>query len=440
MMAAGEQAELPERRGRPRKVNPEISELPKRRGRPRTVTPKTSELPLLENSQNQNVEGPRGRPRKAVEDLLPGPKVSNSAIGEKKRRGRPQMTKSETLKPEFKGESMNNVQGADKPSRSNKGGRPRKFGAIVKEKEKVPDDWRANQQRWLGTNEADARLYGSRLDFVASETSPAVKNSRKTTKNGFRSGLFPRSSDDFFIEDYSSGEEQYTDENSGVSEESALGPRRGSSRGFDLNNMREASDEIVSAPDDSRFLARPPRNRSVRNPRTRDLPSEKNDEIWKYRVDYAIDYMGQFWDSSPKNAWLKPFKERKLDEQRKGVCKICDGTGMMICEYCKGAGFVEFSKENRFKVTFKQSEMFLPQKVAGSNLFHCPLCGGLRKERCINCYGKGVPGELPAVEKLLITEADLEKGHKVEVSPMFGVRIIRGKLGRGRKRKDQKPK
>jgi len=58
--------------------------------------------------------------------------------------------------------------------------------------------------------------------------------------------------------------------------------------------------------------------------------------------------------------------------------------------------------------------MFLPQKVAGSNLFHCPLCGGLRKERCINCYGKGVPGELPAVEKLLITEADLEKGHKGE--------------------------
>lgn len=84
---------------------------------------------------------------------------------------------------------------------------------------------------------------------------------------------------------------------------------------------------------------------------------------------------------------LKPYTQRKLDEH---ICEKCEGKGMTKCDYCKGMGFVDLGEGGKdFEYKFKNVEFFvMPTHVMG-NIYHCPLCGGLQKERCDACEGTG---------------------------------------------------
>ncbi|PXF48567.1 hypothetical protein BWQ96_01736 [Gracilariopsis chorda] len=91
--------------------------------------------------------------------------------------------------------------------------------------------------------------------------------------------------------------------------------------------------------------------------------------------------------SSGRLANLKPFKLREDDKK---TCSDCEGTGMVTCEYCEGEGFVDFGKNaHKFYEEFEEGTMLLPKHVMG-NIYHCPYCGGLTRERCVPCLGSGV--------------------------------------------------
>lgn len=50
------------------------------------------------------------------------------------------------------------------------------------------------------------------------------------------------------------------------------------------------------------------------------------------------------------------------------ACPICNGSGMQVCEICKGRGW--------------------KQQLNGYSMIVCPSCNGKRKELCKTCRGK----------------------------------------------------
>eukprot|EP00871_Galdieria_phlegrea_P004474 jgi/Galph1/5027/GphlegSOOS_G3634.1 len=118
---------------------------------------------------------------------------------------------------------------------------------------------------------------------------------------------------------------------------------------------------------------------------TQEDNSLDNDN-WRHAVECAMEEIhSQVKYSENQFSWMKPFRNKSKTIP---VCERCEGTGMMICEYCRGQGFVRFGPGNNFRIRYRQMEVVLPRRVWG-DLYYCPACGGLRKERCITCYGSG---------------------------------------------------
>lgn len=102
---------------------------------------------------------------------------------------------------------------------------------------------------------------------------------------------------------------------------------------------------------------------------------------------------------------LKPFKTRKESEI---TCDTCSGTGMVTCPYCKGEGFVDLGPNGeKFKPKFRNNTFTMPKHVMG-NIYHCPLCGGLQRERCEYCLGSG---DLTKEDELLPGSSSVPRGN-----------------------------
>lgn len=149
--------------------------------------------------------------------------------------------------------------------------------------------------------------------------------------------------------------------------------------------------------------------------------------------------------SSGRYANLRPFRMR---EENEGICLTCEGTGFTVCDYCKGQGFVDLGENGeKFKVNFGVNELVLPKKVMGS-IYHCPLCGGLREERCIACLGfpmKQKSGSAPvgaagtankerAWKSLDMDAVIAENADRIEIG-VDGVIILRAKARKQRAKK-----
>jgi len=110
------------------------------------------------------------------------------------------------------------------------------------------------------------------------------------------------------------------------------------------------------------------------------------EEALRYQLDYAIAMVQDSGDmASGSYQGLLPFAAKRKDQ---GLCAKCLGSGMSTCEYCKGKGFVQFGPGQNFNIRHKGTELTMPTHISG-NQYYCPLCGGLRKERCLGCLGAG---------------------------------------------------
>lgn len=113
--------------------------------------------------------------------------------------------------------------------------------------------------------------------------------------------------------------------------------------------------------------------------------SGKEKEMYD-KICTAVDLFASMHRSSDKLRNLRPFK---LREEKEEVCESCGGKGMTTCPYCKGEGFVDLGENGeKFQPEFENNILTMPRKVMGS-IYHCPLCGGLREERCVTCFGSG---------------------------------------------------
>ncbi|KAK1857566.1 hypothetical protein I4F81_000182 [Pyropia yezoensis] len=111
---------------------------------------------------------------------------------------------------------------------------------------------------------------------------------------------------------------------------------------------------------------------------------------WRYKLRYARDLMAS-GAAGPARGGLENLRPYVAATAAARTCTPCDGTGMAVCSYCKGAGFVRLGGRpgaRVFSITHNQSMAVLPTHVMGDT-FHCPLCGGLRRERCVRCAGVG---------------------------------------------------
>lgn len=100
------------------------------------------------------------------------------------------------------------------------------------------------------------------------------------------------------------------------------------------------------------------------------------------------DLMAEFSSKNQKSDRLQNLRPYALRTDAV-ICDACNGEGMTTCSYCKGEGFVDFGEDNkRFHDDFPDGDMVLPKRVM-ENIYHCPMCGGLQKERCIKCLGVG---------------------------------------------------
>ncbi|KAK4534542.1 hypothetical protein CDCA_CDCA02G0567 [Cyanidium caldarium] len=132
----------------------------------------------------------------------------------------------------------------------------------------------------------------------------------------------------------------------------------------------------------------------------RPPPMQQSD--WEVKLNYALEVLrGMTWYQSQLER-LRPFVERR---KRERLCTSCNGTGWETCEYCKGRGIIHRS-EYRVFARNKRIEVHLPTKMPYGNLYRCPLCGGLRRERCSQCFGSGDLNEAERVLREL--EADAE--------------------------------
>lgn len=109
---------------------------------------------------------------------------------------------------------------------------------------------------------------------------------------------------------------------------------------------------------------------------------------WRYKLRYARELMAS-GVAGPARGGLENLRPYVAAAAAVRACTPCDGTGMAVCSYCKGAGFVRLGGRpgaRVFSITHNQSMAVLPTHVMGDT-FHCPLCGGLRRERCVRCAG-----------------------------------------------------
>jgi hypothetical protein len=85
---------------------------------------------------------------------------------------------------------------------------------------------------------------------------------------------------------------------------------------------------------------------------------------------------------------LKPF-QLKADTLQK--CPTCDGTGMMQCDCCKGAGIMDEAITGPPGTLYKYEggEAIVPEFSGLIGEVVCPFCGGMTLERCLKCLGSG---------------------------------------------------
>jgi hypothetical protein len=85
---------------------------------------------------------------------------------------------------------------------------------------------------------------------------------------------------------------------------------------------------------------------------------------------------------------LKPF-QLKAETLRK--CPRCDGTGMMECDCCKGAGIMDEAITGPPGTLYKYEggEAIVPEFSGLIGEVVCPFCGGMTRERCLTCLGSG---------------------------------------------------
>jgi hypothetical protein len=85
---------------------------------------------------------------------------------------------------------------------------------------------------------------------------------------------------------------------------------------------------------------------------------------------------------------LKPF-QLKAETLRK--CPTCDGTGMMQCDCCKGAGTMDEAITGPPGTLYKYEggEAIVPEFDGLIGEVVCPFCGGMTLERCLQCLGSG---------------------------------------------------
>eukprot|EP00177_Eucheuma_denticulatum_P003285 GFKZ01005934.1.p1 GENE.GFKZ01005934.1~~GFKZ01005934.1.p1 ORF type:complete len:453 (-),score=97.16 GFKZ01005934.1:1137-2495(-) len=128
------------------------------------------------------------------------------------------------------------------------------------------------------------------------------------------------------------------------------------------------------------LLAKAEREEEVKRMRT-----GKEEEMYD-KICTAVDLFASMHRNTEKLRNLRPFK---LREEKEEECSSCGGTGMTTCPYCKGEGFVDLGENGeKFEPKFENNTFTMPKKVMGS-IYHCPLCGGLKEERCISCFGSG---------------------------------------------------
>lgn len=95
------------------------------------------------------------------------------------------------------------------------------------------------------------------------------------------------------------------------------------------------------------------------------------------------------------------------------------------------------------KVTFRRAVAIRPKKANAEDLYFCPFCGGLRRERCTECYGSGVvrkKGEEESGKGKVEPDGFIEDPSMgyYEESEKFGVKIWRKKKKPGRTPKKEK--
>lgn len=203
--------------------------------------------------------------------------------------------------------------------------------------------------------------------------------------------------------DKSNHSEQFVD--SSKEQSPSIGSHR---QGIGLNDIPVDLGEVVSDP-----LLEEEEEESE----TREFPADENS--WKHAVEYALEEIhSQVKYSESQFSWMKPFTTSVSKNVL--LCQRCDGTGMMTCEYCHGQGFVRFGPGNNFRIRYRHIEVVLPRRVWG-DLYYCPVCGGLRRERCITCYGSGtlqtkssnIPTEEERIESLRAQQTPKRGKHRI---------------------------
>lgn len=176
--------------------------------------------------------------------------------------------------------------------------------------------------------------------------------------------------------------------------------------------------------------------------------SEKEKSV-KELLESCANYVSSGHRTSDREDNLKPFKAR---EEGVEICDSCKGSGMVVCDHCNGEGFVDLGKNGeKFNPVIGDCEVAMPKHVMG-NIYHCPLCGGLQRERCVSCLGTGEkmsqpdngtadsrpPSQSRAWEHFDSDRFLRENADRVEIG-VDGTIIMRAKKRKKRSKKSKSP-
>jgi hypothetical protein len=89
---------------------------------------------------------------------------------------------------------------------------------------------------------------------------------------------------------------------------------------------------------------------------------------------------------------LLPISRR---DAARSTCDRCDGDGMAPCEFCSGDGFVDIALTGPpgTLVKFAGGEAVVSHLCDMEDSVLCPFCGGMCRERCVECLGFGKVAE-----------------------------------------------
>ncbi|GJQ09996.1 hypothetical protein GpartN1_g1787.t1 [Galdieria partita] len=224
--------------------------------------------------------------------------------------------------------------------------------------------WNNCRRNVVFTSCANTSLYS--WTFVAQQG--GSNNSSKA-----KSGRTPKNSKKSTSKSAKSGELENNSNLSKDKKQELTTPSASSRRqGVGLNDIPVDLGEVISDP-------------LLEENEVTELPTDENS--WRHAVEYALEEIhSQVKYSKSQFSWMKPFTNTSKNSL---LCERCEGIGMMTCEYCHGQGFVRFGPGNNFRIRYRQIEVVLPRRVWG-DLYYCPVCGGLRRERCISCCGSGI--------------------------------------------------